>query len=212
MAAGDTYELSIRATCLSQQIVATHHLRAMAAGDLSVAIPTAWNTTCKASWLAQLPAAYSLVILACRQINPAGPVGVEFTPTGTIVGTTATQPSSLVACGVMKWTTAYVGRSRRGRTFYGPLGGDQYTGGNVLAGTKTNMQAYITALLGLWGAAGSDAANARLVIWSRTIAGPGGQPIPPAMGDPASASAYVLAGSAQTIVRTQRRRELGVGA
>lgn len=212
MAVGDVYELAIKAVCLSQQIVAIHHVRAESAGDHSTTIPTAWNTTAKGAWLAQLPAAYSLQVLACRQINPVGPVGVEFTPTGTIVGTTVTQPSTLVACGVIKWTTSYVGRSRRGRTFYGPLGGDQYTGGNLIAGVRTNIQAYVTALLGLWGTGGSDSANNRLVVWSRTIAENISQSPPPAIGDPASAAAYIMAGSAQSIVRTQRRRELGVGS
>lgn len=212
MAIGDTYELAIKATCLSQQIVATHHLRAEGAGDMSTVIPTAWNTSLKASWLASLPTIYSLSILACRQINPPGPVGVEFTPTGTITGNVNTAISTLVLAGVIKWTSAYVGRSRRGRTFVGPLTADSAVNGTLIAGRVTQLQAYVTAMLALWGPGGTGVADARLVIWSRTIADSTSQSPPPAMGNVLSASAYVTAGNAQAIARTQRRRELGVGS
>lgn len=212
MAVGDTYELTIKATCLGQVIVATHHIRAENSGDLSTTFASQWNTTCKGPWLANLPNSYSLTILACRQINPPGPVGVEFTPTGTITGNGAAAVTSLTAAGVLKWTTAFVGRSRRGRTFVGPLPGDQYTLGQLTGPRVAGLNTYATTILGLWGSAGSAATDGRLVIWSRTIADQVSQNPPPAMGTVSSASAYVTAGSGQAILRTQRRREIGVGS
>lgn len=212
MAAGDTYELALKGTCNGQTIVNVHHFRAEDAGDLSTSIASDWNTNLKATWLALLPPTYSLTLLTCRQINPPGPVGIDFVPTGTVTGGVGTVAGGLNVAQVIKWQTAFIGRSRRGRTFVGPMAVERVSGGNVIAAQQTNALAYVTAMLGRYGAGGTFASTARLVIWSRTIAENVSQDPPPAMGAAGSASAYVTAGSSQLPARSQRRRDLGVGA
>lgn len=212
MAAGDTYELAIKATCNSQSIVNLHHFRAEAAGSLASSIASDWNTNLKAAWLALLPPPYTLALLSCRQINPPGPVAVDFTPTGTLTGGVGTVAGGLTVAQVIKWTSAYIGRSRRGRTYVGPMAIERVSGGNCIAGQVTNGLAYVTAMLAQYGSGGGFAATARLVIWSRTIALAHSQLTPPSMGDPLSASAYVTAGTTAAPARSQRRRELGVGS
>lgn len=212
MAAGDTYELAIKGSCASQQIVTVHHFRAEGAGDLSSTIVTDWVADCKAAYRGMLPADYAVVSLACRQINPPGPVGVDtaaVAPNGGIFAATA---GPMNAAGVITWTTGYIGRSRRGRSFIGPLASQQVISGVVQAATVTAMTAYVTAMLGSFGSGGTRAADARLVVWSRRIASTTSQSPPPAMGSANSASAYVLSGRANTIARSQRNRELGRGA
>lgn len=212
MAAGDTYELAIKAVCNSQSIVNVHHFRAEGAGDLSTSIASDWNTNLKTTWLALLPPTYALALLTCRQINPPGPVGVDFVPTGTLTGGVGTVAGGLNVAQVIKWTTAFIGRSRRGRTYVGPMAIERVSGGNVIAAQQTNALAYVTAMLARYGSGGAFAATARMVIWSRTIADNVSQDPPPAMGIAASASAYVTAGTSALPARSQRRRDLGVGA
>lgn len=212
MAAGDTYKLAIQGTCAGQVIVNTYHLRAMAAGDLAQTATDNWNTTCKTSYLAAHASNYTLVKLTATQINPVGPIGYERAPSSPVVGTNVNTAGALTAAACVKLTTGFVGRSRRGRNFIGPLGYDLITAGVLVSGAQTVVNAYFTALLGLWGASGSDASNLRLVIWSETIAAATSQDPPPAMGGSTSASAYVLAASLDPNARSQRRREIGVGA
>jgi hypothetical protein len=212
MAEGDTYELSVVGRCLGQEIVNVFHFRAMAAGNLASAIAADFNTNMKTSFLANLPAAYQLQTLKCQQINPVGPIGIDYAPTGTTVGALATNPSTLAATAVIGWTTAYVGRSRRGRTFYGPMAGDQYTSDSLIAGRVTGITTFVTTFMGRYLSGGTFAATAQAVVWSPTIAGQYSQATPPAMGDPTSASAYILNAVVRTLIHTQRRRATGVGS
>lgn len=211
MGAGDTYEIVLKATCQGQLVVNTLYLRAEAAGDLSQHGADTWNTSLLATWRACHTPDYTLTTIACRQINPPGPVAYERAPTSS-TGTLANPAGSLTSCAVVKFTTAYIGRSRRGRNFVGPFGGSEVTAGLISSGITTVVNAYYTALNGLWGQGGSDSTNMRWVVWSRHIASTISQATPPAMGSPSSASAYVVAYHLDPIARVLRRRELGVGS
>lgn len=212
MAAGDTYKLSLEGTCAGQKIVNTMHLRAEAAGDLSQHICDQWNTSLKTSWLACHASNYTLTKITGVQINPPGPVGYERAPASPVVGTNVNTSGSLTTAACVKLTSGYIGRTRRGRQFVGPFGYDLVTAGVLVSGLVTVLNTYYTALLALWGVAGSDLANNRLVVWSVKIADTISQATPPAMGSTNSASAYVLAYSIDGNARSQRRREIGVGA
>lgn len=212
MAAGDTYKLDIIATCLGQTVVNSHFFRAEAGGDLSTGIANDWITNLKATWLALLPPPYTIQTVKCRQINPPGPVGVEIVPGGTNTGGVGTVPGGMNVAQVLKWTTPYIGRSRRGRTFVGPMAIERVSNGQMIAGQITNGTTYITTMLGRYGAGGAFEATARMVIWSPTIAAATSQNPPPAMGTAGSASAYVVAGTSVAYAKSQRRRDLGVGA
>ena len=211
MAAGDTYELTLKGVCQGQLIVNTHYLRASAAGDQSEHMADTWNTSLGSLWAAMHTTDYALQTISSRQINPPGPVAYERAPTVS-AGSNGAGSGTLTAASVIKCTTAFIGRSRRGRNFIGPLPGSYVVAGSLAAAHVTACNAYYNALLGLWGASGSDSANARWVVWSRHIAATISQDPPPDMGLPSSASAYVVAFHVDPIARVLRRRELGVGS
>lgn len=212
MAAGDTYELAVKGICANQQIVTVHHFRAEAAGDLAATIAGFWEADCKATYRGMLPADYSVVSIACRQINPPGPVGVDIAATPPNGGVFAATAGGMNVAMVLTWTTSYIGRSRRGRSFIGPVTSQQVISGVIQAATVTAGQAYVTAILASFGNGGTRAATARFVVWSRRLAGLFSQNPPPAMGSSASASAYIVSGRTNTIARSQRDRELGRGS
>lgn len=211
MAAGDTYELAIKGLVQGQQIVTTHYFRAEAAGDLTALIATDWVTDCKALYRTMQPTDYTMTELFCRQINPPGPAGADLALVAPNGGNAANASGALNAAAVITWTTAYVGRSRRGRSFIGPLQQGGALLGSLAAVEVTNKTNYAAQMLASFGSGGTRAADCRFVIWSHKIAGSFGQNPPPAMGSPTSASAYVQGFRVNTIVRSQRRRELGVG-
>ena len=166
----------------------------------------------KAAYLLPLCPAQSLTLIKSRQINPPGPVGIELIPTGTVTGGTGTVAESLAACGILKWTTPYIGPARRGRTFYGPIPSTKASNGTIITAQLTNHTAFVTAMLARYGSGGTFAATARLVIWSVKLAQTFSQDPPPAMGNAQSASAYVTAGVALPIVHNMRRRTIGSGS
>lgn len=211
MAAGDTYQLTLKGLCQGQAIVNSHHLRAMAAGDLSQAFADTFNTSLLTTYRAVHSTDWALQTISCRQINPPGPVAYERAPT-TSAGTLSTTSGALTSAACVKQTSAFIGRSRRARSFIGPVPPGDILLGSLSVGFTTALNNYFTALMGLWGPTGSDAANGRLVVWSTTIAKLHSQATPPAMGDPLSASAYVVAYHVDPVARVIRRRELGVGA
>lgn len=211
MAIGDVYELVLVGAILGQQVVNVHHVRAEAGGDLAPDMATNWATDCKAAYVALFPTNYSLTMIKVRQIYPSGPAGVEYTTGLPTAGTQSNGPSGFNTAEVIKWTTAYVGRSRRGRTFIGPVSKSDVDNGSVVAGAITRLNAYVTALLGSIGQGGTHAADMRLVIFSHKIA-TGTVPTPTtAIGAAGSVSAYVTAGAPQTLARSQRRRDIGIG-
>lgn len=211
MAAGDTYQITLVGKCQGQAIVNHHFVRAAAAGDLSVTIANTWNTSLLATWLACHPSDYTLDTIRVRQINPPGPVAYERAPSSS-AGTIAPTSGTLTAAVCVKQTSSYIGRSRRGRTFIGPVIETHIKLGVVVSALVGYVNAYFTALNNLWGVGGSDVANAQWVIWSNTIAHAISQNPPPAMGSPNSASAYVVAYHTDPTARVLRRRELGVGS
>lgn len=212
MAAGDTYQLAIRGTANGQQIVTVHHFVAEGAGALAQTLVDDWLANLRTAYAAMLSQNYSMAAVACRQINPVGPIGYEAPPPAATNGGRAVGVGYQGACAVIKWTTGFVGKSRRGRTFVGPLSRDDVNAGVILAAEVVIIQAYVTAMMGRYGPTGTMEATAQLAIWSPKIASLFPQDPPPGIGTPTSAVAYVLAGSVNTQSKSQRRRNLGVGS
>lgn len=211
MAAGDTYLLKLIGSANGQAVVNDLYVRAMNAGDMSQAFADSWNTSCLTTWRACHTSDYTLNTISVRQINPPGPVAYERAPTAG-AGTLGAASADMTAAACVKFTTSYIGRTRRGRNFVGPIPGASILQGALLAAYVTAVNAYYAALWGLWGTSGSDRANGGWVVWSHKIARTFSQATPPAMGDPTSASAYVVAYHLDPNARSLRRRELGVGS
>jgi hypothetical protein len=118
---------------------------------------------------------------------------------GTVVGTA---PTGSIA-EVVTLYTAKVGRRYRGRMYLAGIVGSGMSAGSFVTTQSNRTQAFITALLGRYVAI-PGGGQFRLGIWSRLNAGPD----PPW---PTSAFTRVTSATVRTVIRNQRRRQLGVG-
>lgn len=114
----------------------------------------------------------------------------------TISGGGGDTAASLPASGVIKWLTAVGGRSGRGRSYFGPAPQEQMEDGLFLSASITKLQDIIDAMLGTFSVDGGDYnGNWEFGIWSNVL----------------SAFNPVVGGVKRSEIKTQRRRQLGVG-
>jgi hypothetical protein len=118
-------------------------------------------------------------------------------------GTVGSGCASGTLAEVVTLYTGRVGRRYRGRIFFGGIIGTGVSAGLVVASQSTRTQNHITALLNRYGGL-SPTRSWGLGVWSRAIAGPD----PPWSTD---AFTRVTSATVRTIVRNQRRRQVGVG-
>jgi hypothetical protein len=119
------------------------------------------------------------------------------------VGTTAGNSATGTMCEVITVYTASIGRRHRGRMYLAGIGQTAATGGSIVAAQTTKTQAFATAMANRYIAmVGQN--QYRFGVWSKTIAGP---------DPPWSTDAFTRATSltVRTLVRNQRRRQVGVG-
>jgi hypothetical protein len=126
---------------------------------------------------------------------------------------------STAVAAVIKWRSLVAGKSHRGRTYVGPIPENDTTSGILAGNGPTRMGAFLTSMMNVYGPTGTNL-DWRLTVYSRPYdypeygyvkgSGPNRQMyFPP---DYAGDSSNVLSGSVDTTLRTQRRREIGVGA
>lgn len=118
---------------------------------------------------------------------------------GGVVGGTV----SATLCEVVTIHSNQIGRRRRGRMYLAGLNSASISAGQAVGAQTTRTQNFATALASRYMAVGTGS-QFKLGIWSKTIAGPD----PPW---PTSAFIRASALTVRTIVRTQRRRQVGVG-
>jgi len=129
------------------------------------------------------------------------PFGPYFeTPITAAAGTKVGDPLPPVNAAVVTWRSAVRGKSKRGRNYWGGLITTDVIDGQLDAAVLTAWQTTMDLLLAF--AAGSDW---ELVVWSRTLAGPG--PI----YDPDAAEAVTTA-VMRSIVTSMRTRKIGKGS
>jgi hypothetical protein len=202
------------------------------AQTMATTLATDWLTACKVQWLQNHPAGYSLNQVTAQVLERPGNVDHRLVATITTTGlpSPGTMPNStpiddLTTCAVIRWRTPIAGRSHRGRTYIGPVtdawssqgriatpGGESYTFPQRLA-------QHIADMLAFAGPAGSDTAWNH-TIYSRPYNNPHGDYVKRVGGvltvvskpDYAGNATNVTSGAYDDILRTQRRRELGVGS
>src|SRR5262245_42253300 len=230
--------LSIQGTAFGQIVVNTFHFEATTAGEASLTSDAAaqtsgatlaarWITVCKAAFLACLAGDYNMVLVRAQIIERPTLFRHKLTPTDDPVtaqgnsGASNHPAAEPAAAAVIKWRTPQAGKPRRGRVYLGPLSTNVQVDGRISAAGLTEMNGFPVAMMAEFGAAGTPAnLDWRLTVYSKPYNygeygyARGHNPTrtfyyPP---DYAGDSTNVTGHAQDPIIRTQRRRVLGVGA
>lgn len=208
MAYNDIYRLRIYQRLHGAQVVnVMHFVEDLAAvGGGAAALATDFMTNMRPTLIARCVPQLVFESVEVQSIVPFSGGAAVAPFAGGTVGTGGTSTASATLCEVVSIYTSRAGRRGRGRIY--------------LAGADTNSASNISA--GVWGSAQTtrttNFANALatryvfapglgaycLGVWSKVLAGP----FPPW---PSSAFVRATSLTVRTIVRTQRRRQVGVG-
>lgn len=231
------FQLTIQATALGQRIVNVHHFEATGVMEATLIgdvlkltacqqLIDAWQAAAYTQWRACHNAQYVVNMLRCQVVEVRNQVSRKLVPIEEIqssgnTGTdAATQVDDTASSAVIKWRSTVAGKSHRGRTYLGPLPQTWTQDGVLQSAGVTAANAYGTAMIGAYGASAGTDPNYRLTIYSRPYNhleygyATGKNPnrtwfYPP---DYDGDSTNVVNHSVDPTLRTQRRRELGVGA
>lgn len=199
MAANDVYEIIIKGICAGQTILnIMHFIDVIGTGDLADWV-THWEDTGtqppNGELLAFLCTDYTGVEYLAKKVFPL-PEGPQIPLTRDTAGGGRATASHLPASAVIKWTTAVGGRSGRGRNYYGPLSQQDMQDGEIIAGMPAQIGEFRDRVLEVFSAAGALYDGHWLfAIFSPILA----------------AANAVTGGQVRTQIKTQRRRQLGVG-
>jgi hypothetical protein len=232
------FEMSLIGVCDGQQIVNIHHFEATTL--LQTAIPgdqdkvdaagvlaDHWLTNAKTAYLNVHATDYQLLLVKCQPIEATGVFRHKLTaaerPLSTAnVGTVAGGSDALQSAAVVRWRTPQAGKTHRGRTYIGPLTASWIASGQLSAGGTTPINSWKDLMITLYGAGAIPGSNLnqRLTIYSKPYNSGEYQYATRKTGsltvvtppDYAGNSTNVTVGNLDPIVRTQRRREVGVGS
>lgn len=204
MSEGDIYELVIDGQYAANQMINVFGFvqKSVTAGNQSGALITEWRSSMETSWRGIIAAGLTITAYRTSRVVPAGDARSELFPTSnnTSTGSGAVQATQVAA--LASWQTARAGRSYRGRTYLGPVPGTFAAGSTIIAAGTTAYAAFVAAMLGAFGPAGSST-NFVFAIISRVQAGTElTQPI----------ATPVVSGTVRNVLATQRRRRLGIGS
>lgn len=234
---GETiWQLTLIANQSGAQIVNTHHFEAAGALDISMTddgtrisqgllLADDWIANLKTPWLACHMNAYTLTLVKVQTLEVKNLFRHKLSPseraqttgnTGSGVGA----PNTLAQSAVVRWRTPIAGKRHRGRSYIGPVPGTFADQGTLQGAGKTAMDAYGSAMVARYGVGGTKATSWIQTIYSRPFnegeyGYPQGQHPNRSFfypedyaGDSTNVTAYVT----DTVLRTQRRRNIGVGA
>lgn len=207
MAYNDIYRLRVYATLHSSQIVNVMHFLQTDIFPTADAQSLAndFVTNMATTWKGRASNQMTLNYVEVQSIVPfSGASAVTNFPGGS-VGTSPNPCFSATLAEVITIYTSRGGRRGRGRIYLAgaPNSTSSMGSGAWLSAQTTNTTNMANALAARYIAV-PDISGFRLGVWSRTIAGP----TPPW---PTSAFVRATALTIRTTVRTQRRRQLGVG-
>jgi hypothetical protein len=230
-------QLAIIGTTLGQRVVTTHHFEASLAaegafGGLDAArlaaqslLVDAWVTSMEGAYLGMMPSTYKINMVRGQVLEVGGQYNHRLTPTErtnfTLTDGTAgaTPVDDTAAAGVIRWRSNLAGKQYRGRSYIGPLQGAWNELGYLTASGISALGNYGTAMQAWYVSTVAPVHPWNLTIYSKPydqgeygyVKGSGAARIfyfPP---DYAGNSTNVISHSVDNVMRTQRRRQLGVG-
>lgn len=230
-------QLAIMGTAFGQRIVNVHHFEADGALEATFLNDTLaydacedlvdqWIANQKSLYLACLTSDYSMVMVRGQVLERPSTFEHRLTPvetasSGSGTGGTIERTEVSSTAAVLKWRTPQAGKSHRGRTYFGPWAEEWSADGMVTSAGITALNAYRASMLDTYGANQTPLNVGWLMtIYSRPYSNGeygyvrGGGPnrefyYPP---DYAGDSTNVTAGAVDPVLRSQRRRQIGVGA
>lgn len=194
------WEVILKGACAGQAIYNVLHFQDN--GDLGIEDLAAELVTADPNFIGSLMPIlcldYTVGSILARSISP-GPAGPQLEvpfPDGLHTGTYNSTAGALPSSAVAKWVTAEGGRSKRGRNYFGPLGSASNDDGLLGSTAWTAFQLFVSNVISTYTAGGGTYnGNWELVVWSRVL----------------ESFAEVVGGVARREMKTQRRRQLGVG-
>lgn len=232
-------QLSLIGLCQSQTIVNVFHFDAPTATEAAfasdsdriawaTALAADWRTNVRAGWLAAHTLDYSLTVIRAQVLEVPGQLehrlsAVDDTTGAPAVGTAASASDDLTTAIVVKWRTAIASRHTRGRTYVGPVPDTATDLGKIIAASAFvgGINTWLTAHDRYLGAGAGVTAGYRHVIYSRPYSAPAGAytrrvggllTVVNATTDYNGTATVVTGHSVDAVLRSQRRREIGVGA
>lgn len=231
-------EMTLLASAQGQQIVNVFHFQAsttqealhtsdIVARTMAQAMGASWWTTMASTWRALFGSFYVLNMIRTQVVERPGLVNHRLTPTEQTLSTSngglasAGTLESMTDAGVIRWRSALAGKSFRGRTYIGPLGAGQTDLGRLEAAIAIPaFQAFVTAQMSSYGSVVGVGPAWVQTVYSKPYnkmeygyvkgSGPDRHWFWPEDYD--GQANNVVDGSVDPILRSQRRRELGVGS
>ena len=186
------YEIALKGVVENNLMVNVHHVTATT--SLCADIAESWFTTCLTPYLACLSGGYTLNEIVVTDV-------VQKLQSAMHVGSEGVQGGSMLPpqdAAIITWRTGFIGRKYRGRTYMPAIPELSQSGGVLDNASQLRYAAYAGALMSAFEAD----ATGRLVLYhkaTKTVIAP------PA---PTTITSFVV----RSVVYTQRRRTLGVGA
>lgn len=208
MAVGDIAQVRVVGTWQGQQVVATWHFYFKSGVATLAALLSqleASTTTFRDMMIGSLSSNLSWNELQGTMLIPYGAATQIIAISPTWTGSDVSMPGPAQTAIVVSKRTAFIGRARRGRMYLpGVCFNIQQGGSSLTAAFLATKQGQVNAFGAEYGQGGINA-DYEANVWSRTLAGPT-PPFNPNGAAPLNTAVV------RTILRTQRRRQLGVGA
>lgn len=205
MALNDIFKLRIHCRIHGAEVINVMHF----VDDIGVAVDGAqelandFRTNMAATMLARASTDTFFEYIEVIKIVPYGDAPrLSVWPTTTNGGVSGTTPSATL-CEVITISSAQIGRRKRGRIYLAGLAPTAMASGQLTPAQTTRTQSFATQLANRH-VGFTHPSQFGLGIWSKLNAGPE----PPW---PTDAFTRASALTVRTIVRTQRRRQVGVG-
>lgn len=208
MALNSVYRVRTQAAYLNQRVEFGLHLQDSTGTGSPAHLAPVWRDAMITSLAAAVPADVSWDQITINDTNPNGEASyiLALSPAvpGTLVG--ATLPPQNAA--VISLLSGLKGKRRNGRFYLFGLVEEHQIWGTIQGGQLTLIQAVADQLLAVFGTSGSNGVY-RAVIYSPPTRPYVPKPAPPVHTD--TLITPIVSTRASNIVRTQRRRALGVG-
>jgi len=230
-------QLSLLGSSHGQAVVNTFHFEAATTLESTFLTDTlrisagatlagAWWTATRPSWVALHGEDYTVNTVRAQILEVGGKWRHRLTPTDQTlsslnIGTITPEAESMANSLVIRWRTPQASKSTRGRSYVGPLPDAWEDNGRLTTTPVNNANGFINDVLTEWGHQNPIAPEPwGLVIYSRPYnngdyAYPQGKNptrtfyYPP---DYAGKATGVVSGAVDSVIRSQRRRQIGVGA
>ncbi len=208
MAVNDVAQVRVVGAQLASQRMVVLHFRFKSAGASLAGLLAeleATTTTFRDLFIASMSNTLTWTLLEGQMLIPFGAASQQLAISPVWTGTDAGQPSPPADALVITKRTDLIGRSRRGRMYLPGLTTNSHAGAGVLTGAFLATKATNIANLHAVYDEGGTSPDYEHGVWSRLLAGP---------TPPFSFSAYQAVDTmiARSEIRTQRRRQVGVGA